>query len=140
MSSLANLSDLGVRQSSGSKLVTPGLSSPAGSPQDRKWPKEGLLCLSHLSIYLSIYNNLPILGLLFWVPGSYEASEVQEKKKKSSLPETHRFKNFIFFIPRTWGHRTASQCLGWQEPRAYSLKGSAPGLPSLLPSGLQSNS
>lgn len=83
VSSLANLSDLGVRQSSGSKLVTPGLSSPAGSPQDRKWPKEGLLCLSHLSIYLSIYNNLPILGLLFWVPGSYEASEVQGKKKKN---------------------------------------------------------
>ena len=68
---------------------------------------QGTPALPQSSVYLSIYNNLPVLGLLFWVPGSYEALEVQEKKKKSSLPETHRFKNFSLFIPRTWGHRTA---------------------------------
>lgn len=42
---------------------------------------QGRPVLPRSSVYLSIYNNLPALGLLFWVPGSYEALEVQEKKK-----------------------------------------------------------
>lgn len=63
-----------------------------------------LLCLSHLSIYLSIYNNLPILGLLFWVPGSYEALEVQEKKKKKIQPPRNpQIQNFIFLYPQDLG-------------------------------------
>ena len=81
-SSLAKPGDLGVRWNGGSKPVTPSLSSPAYSPQGRRWPREAcpalVICLS---VCLSIYSNLPALGLLFWVPGSYEASEVQEKKK-----------------------------------------------------------
>lgn len=44
---------------------------------------QGTPALPQSSVYLSIYNNLPVLGLLFWVPGSYEALEVQGKKKKN---------------------------------------------------------
>ena len=51
------------------------LSSPACSPQDRKWPKEGLLCLSHLSIY-------PFTTIcLFWV--CYSGCQVHTRPWKS---------------------------------------------------------
>ena len=136
-SSLAKPGDLGVRWSGGSKPVTPSLSSPAYSPQGRRWPREAcpasVICLSVVHLQQSACSGFAILGARF-IRGLGSPG-----KKKSSLPETHRVKNFSLFSPRTWGLRTAPQRPGWWEPRACSLKGSAPGLPSLLPSALQSD-
>lgn len=64
---------------------------------------QGTPALPQSSVYLSIYNNLPVLGLLFWVPGSYEALEVQEKKKKIQPPRNPQIQEFQPLYPQDLG-------------------------------------
>ena len=72
-SSLAKPGDLGVRWSGGSKPVTPSLSSPAYSPQGRRWPREACpasviclsVCLSVVHLQQSACSGFAILGARF---------------------------------------------------------------------------
>lgn len=76
--------------------LQPGL-QPSGQEVARGRP-----ALPRSSVCLPIYNNLPALGLLFWVPGSYEASKVQ-KKKKIQPPRNPQIQEFQPLYPQDLG-------------------------------------
>lgn len=109
VSSLANLSDLGVRQRK-EQAGDPRSLQPGRQPSGQE-VTQGRPALPQSPVYLSIHLQQSAYS---WFKVHMEPWK--SRKKKIQPPRNPQIQEFHFLIPRTWGHRTASQCLGWQEP------------------------